>query len=86
MGKETKYYKLEELKVGMRVSVKSLLKISDVCIYLDINTFVEDKFEIGFGNILYIGYEDYIKSGATPSDVYYICNQSLDYNPEDNEV
>lgn len=69
-----KYYTLEELEVGMRVSVASLDKIVDVPIGLDVKTFVDDDDEIGFGNILYIGKDSPDKDNYSINDVFCVYN------------
>ncbi len=52
MLSEQKYYTLDELKIGMTVSVRSLSKILGVRILLDKESYVRDKNEIGFGRIV----------------------------------
>lgn len=77
MSKEIKYYKLEELKIGMRVFVDSLNRIYDTPIYLDSKSFEASSKNNDWrssGVILFIGSEDYFASGKTPSDVVMIWN------------
>ena len=68
----TKYYKLEELHVGMRVSVESLDKIVGTRILLDRETF--DYRDRGEGTIVFIGNEDYDASKLSPSTIIPIYN------------
>lgn len=72
--KEVKYYFLEELKVGMGVSVLSLSKIYQEAIYLDRKTYKNDKDEIGKGIIVAIGLEDAKSRGLKASEVVIVTN------------
>ncbi len=71
---EVKYYKLEELKVGMEVSVSSLDKIVGTRICLDSHTFRDDDSVIGYGKIVFIGNDDYKSAGLTVSDIVVVFN------------
>lgn len=79
---EVKYYTLDELKVGMRVSVLSLAKILGTRIVLDRKTYKKELDDIGRGTILYIGNGDYSKQGINRNDVITIYNgyDSVDYD------
>lgn len=72
-NKEFKYYTLEELKVGMRVAVRSLDTIYQQGIYLDKKTFKNDSYG-GSGTIVAIGLQDYLARGLKRSEVYVISN------------
>jgi len=74
MKSNEKYYKLEELEVGMRVSVASLDKIYDTIICLDIKTLEYDTSGIAHGTIIHIGNDDYMEKGIDISDVMVINN------------
>lgn len=78
-----KYYTLEELKPGMRVSIASLDKIVGVTIGLDVSTYVKDDKEIGFANILYIGSNAPEKNKYGVSEVLCIHNT---YDVTDDNV
>ncbi len=75
MLSEQKYYTLDELKIGMTVSVRSLSKILGVRILLDKESHVRDKNEIGFGRIVSIGT---IEKGDSEKNIVI-------YNCEDHE-
>ena len=72
-SKEFKYYKLEELKVGMRVAVRSLDAIYQQGIYLDRKTFKHNEYG-GIGTIVAIGLEDVRARGLKREDVIVISN------------
>lgn len=73
------YYSLNDLKIGMIVSVKSISKILNVRILLDKKTFVYDEDEIGFGKIVYIGSNE---DDININDVIVICNRVDESNEE----
>ena len=68
------YYSLEELKVGMRVSILSLSKIYEEAIYLDKKTYKRDSNVIGKGTIVAIGLKDFLAKGIKRNEVYVISN------------
>ena len=70
-NEEVKYYSIEELKIGMRVSILSLLKIYEEAIYLDKKTYTH---EIGEGTIVAIGLRDFLTKGIKRNEVYVISN------------
>lgn len=72
--KELKYYSLEELKVGMRVSVLSLSKIYQEAIYLDRNTYKDNLDEIGKGTIVAIGMDDAKARRLKANEVVIVSN------------
>lgn len=69
-----KYYELNDLEIGKRVSVRSLDKIVKVRILLDKKTFTPDEDELGFGNIVFIGNNSYLEKGISPNDVFIVYN------------
>ena len=70
---DEKYYLLEELEVGMWVSIRSLAKIYQEAIYLDRKTFKNDCYG-GSGTIVAIGLKDCIAKGIKRGEVYVISN------------
>ena len=70
---DNKYYKLEELKEGMEVSVRSLDQIVGTKILLDANTIRIDEMGEVRGTILAIG-KEYSDIGLTVSDVATVYN------------
>ena len=71
--KERKYYQLDELKVGMRVHVRSLDAIYQEAIYLERKTFEHDSYG-GTGVIVAIGLKDAIAKNLKRDEVYVISN------------
>lgn len=78
MLSEQKYYSLDELKIGMTVSVRSLNKILGVRILLDKESHVRDKNEIGFGRIVYIGTIE--KCDSEKNIVIYNCEDHIEFD------
>lgn len=72
-NKEFNYYKLEELKVGMRVAVRSLDAIYQQGIYLDKKTFNHDSYG-GRGTIFALGLADFHARGLKRDEVVVISN------------
>lgn len=74
---ESKCYTLEELKIGMRVSLGSLSKVYGVRICLDAHTleFVDGE---AFGTIVYIGNGNFLEKGFKQEDVCVILNYEED--------
>lgn len=68
MSDEFKYYKLEELELGMRVSIGSLSRIYGTTICLDEKSFEYVDGE-AISTIVYIGNEDFTKLGIKQEDV-----------------
>lgn len=77
-NKEKKYYTLEELKVGMEVSLESLSRIYDVRICL-LRESLKDLKGDTYGKIAYIGNGDYREVGLELKDICVIKHYR---NPE----
>lgn len=71
----TQFLSLDELEIGMRVSVLSLSKVVGTRILLDAKTYESSESDIGYGTIVYIGNDGFEKASIDIGNCIIIFNE-----------